>query len=85
MERTGANSTSLEYSTHTNRTNHKFEAQYILKAYAEDKYSHISLVFKWSSQLNDFGVYDNDRPNTTVAERGGSGFLYVSFSNISSN
>lgn len=45
MERTGAKLvlTSLEYSTNINRTIHKFEAQYSLKAFAENKHSSVIL------------------------------------------
>lgn len=41
--------TSLEYSTSINRTIHKFEAQYSLKAFAEDKHSSVILFLNWGS------------------------------------
>lgn len=41
--------TSLKYSTSINRTIHKFEAQYSLKAFTEDKHSSVILFLNWGS------------------------------------
>lgn len=57
--------TSLENSTSINRTIHKFEVQYSLKAFAEDKHSSVILFLNWGSPQMVL-LCMTRRPNTTA-------------------